>query len=276
MSGDEAINPVDLLPRCAVCTTPRVGVGECLYCRAVAAEGKLAALSHWGADDWMRRIADLAIDEERLGKKLTPLGFDAELPRGTSAKTINVMARPQVNFHPELFTVSPECAYLGTLVDVRVGNRSMMIDATPVPLSLFSPMSWGSIEIMREVAGRLKWGVVNVAQDISLMIDVSLVNYEPLVEVAREALGMPTPTRFRAALWGRAMAWDETIHRPVHPVAADESGLRSFESTIRFADLEQQVRSGKFADLVGRARRNDSGVTPPMIGVPPWRGARRR
>ena len=214
---------LDTLARCPTCTMPQLpGAGPCLYCRAVEAEGRLKELSFWGDDDWMRKIAGLALDDRRPNKALSPIGFELDLAeyRARSGYSVNVMARTQAPFRPVLLTVDPAVAVMGTLLDVKIGNMSQIWSDQPLPLTLFSPLHWASIDVMQEVVGRFKWGTANIAQDITLTIDLTLASYDPLIEEARKATGMPTPTKFRAALWGRLMDTAHQVirlHRDIKP-----------------------------------------------------------
>jgi hypothetical protein len=235
------------MPRCGQCDTPLMGTGACLYCRAMAAEAKLAALSMWGEDEWMRKIASLVPDDEDARSRLTPIGFAHELSPGKS--TFHVCARSQWRFQPEVLTVDPACAHIGTLLDIKVGNVSQI--ENPISLSLFSPSSWGSIEVMREVAGRMVWGVLGVAVDITLYIDATKPHYDILEEEARKALGMPVPTVFRAALWGRvvdqpssAQPWIASGHLAapvIRPAGPDQ--LNELRAVVEHADIVNKLRT---------------------------------
>ncbi len=194
---------LDTLPRCEVCGVRRLpDTAICLYCRAVTAEGQLARLSVWGEDDWMRRLASLTLGEDRRSHEaLTPIGFECNLH---AAQPVRLHVRPQMAFRPEMLTVAPDCAHLGTLLDVQIGNRSQLVSPEPIPLSIFNPQSWTSVEMMQRAIGRLEWDTASVAVNITL--NLSLAACEPLIEEARAALtGLPPPTKFRAALWGRAV-----------------------------------------------------------------------
>ena len=239
-----ALVDLDTLPRCSDCQTPQLpGVtGACLYCRAVEAEGRLAAVSFWGEDDWMRKIAAITIDPDRPRHALVPVGFELDLS-ACGRGPVQTMARTQIPFRPELLTVDPACANLGVLLDAKIGNRAQLIDFAGVPLSLFNPMTWTSIEMMREVAGRFTWGVANIAQDITLTVDLTLMTYEPLVEEARKAMNLPVPTKFRAALWGRAGddALNEERRRQLVPASINET--RSVREVLEFHDLVSKMRT---------------------------------
>lgn len=249
MSGDVRVSE---LPRCETCSTPRIGTGPCLYCRAVEAEQKLAAVSFFGEDDWMRKLASLMLDEDGVIRerrdRLIPLGFSIDLPQVGTTTTINVIARPQVNFRPEILTVAPECADVGMLIDAKVGNRSQFINSDLIPLSLFNPLAWGSIEVMREVQGRMAWDTATVAQDITLTIDATRPLYDPLTQVAREAMNLPTPTKFMAALWGRVVDHGEYPRvdgyglappPPIHHGSVEN--LEEVMKTLKFASVVNQI-----------------------------------
>lgn len=213
---------------------------DCLYCRAVTAEGKLASLSIWGEDEWMQKLASIALDTPEIRRaQLVPLGFHMDL--SAMGMGINrLSSRPQVTFRPEWLTVAPECADMGTIVDLMVGNRSQFVDTSPVPMSIFSPASWGSLEMMREVAGRFSWDTASIAQDIVITIDCTQPPYDPLTIVAREKLGLRTPTAFKAALWGRVVDHDYGPDTPLH--MAQPENLSQFDATLKFYHLVKGIR----------------------------------
>jgi len=190
------------LTPCPKCAAPMlVAPGECFYCRAMAAEAKLARLSVWGDDEWMLKLAQL-LPHNNPASKLVPLGFQGDLPPAGRGLVLNV--RPQIPFRPEILTVAPECAGLGTLTDFVIGIRSQMVGVTPLPLTVFSPALWQNVKTMHTLLGRMQMDACDVAQDISLRFDITAWPPEPLVEVAMEAVGKQPVTKMRAVLWGAA------------------------------------------------------------------------
>ncbi len=187
------------LPTCAVCGVPRVDV-ECFLCRARLAEQRLAAIGAFdgSADDWMARVALLRAEALDTKDRLIPLGFEG----APSKQPVCYTARAQVVFKPWLRTVDPACAVWSTLIDFLAGNRSQLVDATPLPLSLFSPQSWTSPEMMATVAGRFAGDTAMVAQDIRLTVAFDAPVLSPIAQEAYAAQGRPMPDKFRAILWG--------------------------------------------------------------------------
>ena len=234
MTLDEA---VAALPRCSTCHTPQVG-SDCLYCRTMEVEAKLARVSFWGDDEWMQKVASLTIID-RPRTNLHPLGFYEKIGNRTEYTT-NVVSRPMVLFKPMMLTVAPECAYMGTLLDVKVGNRSQMVDAQPLPLSLFSPASYNSPEMMREIVGKFQWDTASVAQDVMLSINVSIERHDRLVEIAHETLHGPRPTAFKAIVWGHMIDHTEDV-RPRMALVGPEH-VKEIEATLKFAELVKQIR----------------------------------
>ena len=153
-------------------------------------------------------------------------------------------ARTQAPFRPVLLTVDPAVAVMGTLLDVKIGNMSQIWSAQPLSLTLFSPLHWASIDVMQEVVGRFKWGTANIAQDITLTVDLTLASYDPLIEEARKATGMPTPTKFRAALWGQLMdeqAWQDEHRQRVIPAGSEQ--FSAVRDTLNYHDLVAKMRA---------------------------------
>ena len=235
---DEA---VAALPRCPTCQVPQVG-DECLHCRLMDVEAKLARVSFWGDDDWAQKVASLAIIE-RPKDSLYPLGFYEDFSDRQGQFTFNIVQRPQVSFKPLMLTVAPECAYMGTLLDFMVGNRSQVVDGSGrYPLSLFSPASYSSPEMMREIVGKFHWDMVQVAQTITLSVDLSIEKYDPLVKMARDSMHMPTPTAFKAVLWGRLIEHDAEPAVKLH--WAGPENVKDVEATLQFADVVNKIRGG--------------------------------
>lgn len=228
---------LDTLTRCPNCTTPQLpGAGACLYCRAVEAEGKIQRLSFWGDDEWMLKLASLSFG--RSDNALTPIGFEIDLDACRNGPK-NVTARTQRIFRPMFLTVDPALAGRGTLIDAKVGNVSQLDFSSGIPLTLFSPMHWASLEVMREIAGRLRWDTASIAQDITLTVDMTLVTYDPLVQVARDAMNLPTPTKFRAALWGRSVDWDT----PSEVIPAAIENVSAVRDALDYHDLVAKMRA---------------------------------
>lgn len=228
---------------------------ECWRCRAQMAERRLSQLSIWGDDDWMRKLAQFEISETSESKpkpRLHALGFQVALGSGCAA-VYNAVSRPQILFRPELLTVPPECAR-GMLLDMQIGNRSCFVDATPVPLSLFNPFNWESVEMMHTVMGRLALDTCPVAMDIKLTVDLAPLPTDPLQLEAWAALGVPVPRTFHCALWGRTP--EETTPAllpgppmlPVHPWDPEKDVLR------RLA-IEAVQKTPQFDRIVADLRR---------------------
>lgn len=229
------------LPRCPTCSVPQVG-DDCLYCRVVEVEAKLARVSFWGTDDWMQKLASLAIREERNPDRLHPMGFYQDMSSVQTGAIINVVSRPQISCRPVWLTVAPECAGMGSLLDVRVGNRSQLVDATAMPLSLFCPNAWESLEMMREVAAKMSFDTCSVAMDIVLTVDLSLQKYDPVVELAHETMYGPRPSAFKAIMWCRLVdderQWAPQLHW------AGPQNVGEVEATLKFADVVKKIRMG--------------------------------
>ena len=241
---------LDALPRCPDCGYPILqhsgmlvapGGPKCLYCRAITAEGQLQQLSVWGDDEWMRKIASIAFDDSRPDKALSPIGFEIDLA-DCGKGPVRVITRPQTAFRPVLLTVDPVVAPYGTLVDAMVGNRSQTWSASAIPLTLFSPSHWTSLDAMREVAGRFEWDTVSVAQDIALIVDMTMASFDPLVEVARESQNMPTPTKFRAAVWGHVLDPNAPLVDS-RVVTIAHGDVRALKDALDYHDLAVKVRS---------------------------------
>jgi hypothetical protein len=245
---------VAALPRCSTCQVPQVG-DECLHCRLMDVEAKLARVSFWGTDDWMQKIASLAI-VDRPNDHLYPLGFHQDFSDRPGKYTFNVISRPQVVFRPMWLTIAPECARMGTLLDCQVGNRSQTIgwQSGGMPLSVFCPNSWASLDAMREVAGKFKWDTVSVAQDVVLSIDVSIEKYdEAVIEIAHETLYGPRPTAFKAILWGKPIGHEVPLASPIW-MAGPHSGSE-IESTLKFADIVSKLRGEDPARIITKLAR---------------------
>ena len=156
----------------------------CPQCRALRAEARLVPGKR---DDWwietMRKGDHVAAQLAREGHD----GWDC-LPFSADhfedIQCVHIIERAQILFRGEYLVVDPETAD-GCLLDLKIGPRSQLINSSPIPLSVFNPKNWGSLDAMREAA-RLKLNVADVAQDITLVIR------------------MRNPGPFRATLWGRS------------------------------------------------------------------------
>jgi hypothetical protein len=229
---------------CPDCSTP-LDRGVCWRCRASIAEARLQRLSVWGDDDWLLKLAQLTLAPVDSTKRLYPLGFAAELP---ISSPYVLTAQPLIAFTPELLVVAPECAY-GTLTDLRVGNRSMFIDATPIPLSIFSPKSWASIEMMHATMGRMAFDMVSVGQTVAIHVDLTPLPKEPLVQEAWKHLGLPCPTHFRCALWGRSVDAADLATPPAPLSSARPT------SDLRQLAIEAIQKTPQFNRIVNDLRR---------------------
>jgi hypothetical protein len=239
---------IEKLPRCPTCTTPQLARAPCLHCRAMEAEMRLASISFFGDDDWMRKVAQLEVEALKSGERLHPLGFFQDFSSSPSSQfTFNVVSRPQIPFKPVYLTIAPECAGMGTILDIKIGNRSQFIEATPYPMSIFSPQHWGSMDAMLEVMGQLSFDTAAIAQDITICVDVSLQKYDPLTQVALDHLGLATPTAFKAVMWGRSTMAMMPMPDYVMPPApqlymAGIGNVAEVEATLRFADVLKKLR----------------------------------
>ncbi len=162
----------------------RTGVRKCPVCRALAAEARLVP-GH--GDAWwtetMQKGEHVAEQLAREGHgDWTCLPFSHDHVEGDTLTP--VLSRSQVLFRGEYLVVDPDSAD-GLLLDLKIGNRYQTINGEPIPLSVFNPKNWGSLDAMREAA-HLKLDIANVAEDVSLVV----------------LLNKPGP--FRATLWGRS------------------------------------------------------------------------
>lgn len=239
---------------CAGCGTP-LDAGTCWRCRASIAEARLQQLSVWGDDDWVRKLAQsemVGIDgKPRSGRALHPLGFSAKLDATGSGTRLSLVARPQIPFKPVLLTIPPECAR-GTLVDFQIGNRSQFVSSAPIPLSLFNPKNWDSIEVMWQAMGRFGMDVANVAVGITLYVDLAPLPTDPLVQVAYAQQGIPTPTHFHAALWGYT-EWEEEP-RSLSP-SFSPMMLPASEDFARTLALQAVAQTPEFPRIVKQIQR---------------------
>ncbi len=171
--------------RCGYARGVRVGRPEtgdapqdCPVCRALRAEGKLAI---GPKDSWWSEIAAKGEELKEAGARLIPLGFLQEnLPAGAC---VSIISRPQVLFRGEYLVVDPDTDQ-GLLVDLKVGNRSQLINSVPASLSIWNPKNWASLEAMRAVAA-ISLDTAACAQDLTLVVE------------------MRKPGPFRAAILGR-------------------------------------------------------------------------
>jgi hypothetical protein len=106
-----------------------------------------------------------------------PLGFGpTSFPAGTEA---SVISRPQVVFRGERLVVPSTVAPFFSIIDVKVGNRSQLVNSVALPAQMF---------IETAVGIRLSFDTAAVAQDVALIV----------------ANGTATATTFQAALIGTA------------------------------------------------------------------------
>jgi len=138
---------------------------DCPVCRALRAEGKLAI---GPKDSWWSELAAKSEELKDKGARLIPLAFQQE--NVPAAGCVPIISRPQVLFRGEYLVVDPDTDQ-GMLVDLKVGNRSQLINGVPAALSIWSPRNWASLEAMREVAA-MSLDTANIAQDITLVVEM--------------------------------------------------------------------------------------------------------
>ena len=106
-----------------------------------------------------------------------PLGFGpTSFPAGTEA---SVISRPQVVFRGERLVVPSTVAPFFSIIDIKVGNRSQLVNSVALPAQMF---------IETAVGIRLSFDTAAVAQDVALIV----------------ANGTATATTFQAAIVGTA------------------------------------------------------------------------
>jgi hypothetical protein len=106
-----------------------------------------------------------------------PLGFGpTSFPAGTEA---SVISRPQVVFRGERLVVPSTVAPFFSIIDIKVGNRSQLVNSVALPAQMF---------IETAVGIRLSFDTAAVAQDVALIV----------------ANGTATATTFQAAIIGTA------------------------------------------------------------------------
>jgi hypothetical protein len=109
-----------------------------------------------------------------------PLGF-FQSGIGVGVGTIEVISRPQIVFRGERLVIpSTAVAPFFSLIDVKIGNRSQLVNSTALPAQVFTETAVGI---------RLSLDTATVAQDISLAVQ----NIDPV-----------TAHTFQAALIGTA------------------------------------------------------------------------
>jgi hypothetical protein len=106
-----------------------------------------------------------------------PLGFGpTSFPAGTEA---SVISRPQVVFRGERLVVPSTVAPFFSIIDIKVGNRSQLVNSVALPAQMF---------IETAVGIRLSFDTAAVAQDVALIV----------------ANGSASATTFQAAIIGTA------------------------------------------------------------------------
>jgi hypothetical protein len=109
-----------------------------------------------------------------------PLGF-FQSGIGVGVGTIEVISRPQIVFRGERLVIpSVAVAPFFSLIDIKIGNRSQLVNSTALPAQVFTETAIGI---------RLSLDTATVAQDISLAVQ----NIDPV-----------TAHTFQAALIGTA------------------------------------------------------------------------
>jgi hypothetical protein len=129
------------------------------------------------------------------------LGFECFWPTDARSLTLHhVVAAP---FRPTRIIVPPECSVPGAIQTVLIGSHDQLAQRGSIPLSVLCPSTWVTEEIMQKALNGIAWDTATIAMRISIM--VALDPIAPLVQVAREALGIhdkPHPPRFRLMMIG--------------------------------------------------------------------------
>lgn len=100
-----------------------------------------------------------------------------DMPRN-DAPAVDITSRPQVIFRGERLVVPSGIAEHFDILDIKVGNRSQMIESTAVPAQAFTAQS----------GSPLRMDVASIAQDVTLVVANRTRKVRP----------------FRAALFGTA------------------------------------------------------------------------
>lgn len=137
--------------------------------RRVSALGALAGLARWLNDVGLLGMTSF---EVAPGACAVGMGSDVPIPPRTG---VTMVVRPQRSpFRPIQLAIPDEIAEHFLVTDVRVGNRSQLRSATPLPASAFAA------SVVERSAGdrRIDFEVVQTAQD--LMLEVENVGARPL------------------------------------------------------------------------------------------------
>ena len=231
--SDDARRAIALLPRCSVCGTPRVA-DKCATC----ALHRLEALTHGEETDWMRAqhvvLSEIAEDADDDARRLYPLAFEAVGAGRKAGETTRVISRPQFIFRGIFLTIPLECAAFGTIIDIRVGNKSQLVSSTSIPTSLFCPAAWADPTMMPPV----NFDTAVVAQDITIMVSAAQTGVDPLTASAYKKLGiMAPPEDFRAVLWGYVGGDHGYMEADRQETAAERQAVRMAKNTPWFKQM---------------------------------------
>jgi hypothetical protein len=105
-----------------------------------------------------RKIADKYADD--LVEALRA-GRPSPMPPRNCATAVNVISRPQIIFRCERLVVPSGTAEHFSILDLRVGNRSQLIESTELPAQAFAENAMGV---------RLSFDTASIAQDIVLSV----------------------------------------------------------------------------------------------------------
>lgn len=93
--------------------------------------------------------------------KGAPLGFDSGAVLVAAGAAANVISRPQENYRPEKLLVDPGSAPSFQITDIRVGNRSQLLNNVALPATAFIPNASGNSIALDDVQG---------TQDVTLVV----------------------------------------------------------------------------------------------------------
>jgi hypothetical protein len=85
--------------------------------------------------------------------KGAPLGFDSGAVLVAAGAQVNVISRPQENYRPEKLLCDPGSAPSFQVADIRIGNRSQLLNAVPLPATMFIPNASGNAIALDDVQG---------------------------------------------------------------------------------------------------------------------------